>query len=248
MSASNELLPRQRPNLSLCLKFKQNVQRARFIALHEGCHAVAAHRLGYPAQDLVLIENGRIDARVKQSEETPPILYGSIACAGIVANALCDGSDETATVDVRDFLYATLLVTGAGMIPDGGRERIDINLHMLDRESVLAKMYETWRETVALTADPLNFGAAQAVACEALRHTNLEGTAIAGAIETAQPFTSPALPGRRHCVLMQAAFWEHLAEIFLSEILREDMSNLNALNRRPADPQPADPRMLGHGL
>lgn len=216
----SDLLPKQRPNLSLSLKYKQNVRKLRWVALHEASHAVAYYRHDIVVEKLVMVD--REDGRLRGAFVEVPFDqdyrgtrgYFVSVFAGIVANALCGvGTDGLTTDDVvkNDDIQMVLLsavhATGVPIIMD--EEKCHLDPTTIDRNAVMAKMHEVWRESVLLVTDPQNFGAIHAVANEALKHSSLDAAIIRRSIETAKPFMSIALPRRRDVVLAQVpAIWE----------------------------------------
>jgi hypothetical protein len=202
----SELLPRQRPTLSLSLKSKcDSVLHHRRCALHEACHAVAYVRGGVTVLGLEMLTpiegrygwSGGFYSRVLAGC-TPDDLKRGAGLTGLFAGT---ASDEICGVKFdADFVPADIL---------GVTEQARMAMPDADPTALMELLRSVWADAVRLIGSPAVFGQAHAVACQALRHTTLDADMIHEAIRTATPFSNAALLARRvDAVLAKQPCWE----------------------------------------
>jgi hypothetical protein len=187
------------------------------LALHEASHAVGHYRQGVSVRSLFMAERNprlptRFTAGVDIADPTTTGIVGALA--GPVANALCGANNDLSiSNDISQVMLAALIAAGANVqvhLTGDGCIACDFSrAGSIDRNAVVARIQEAWRETIMLVTDPQNFGAIHAVASEALKRSSLDAAAIKQAIESSRPYAPAALTKRRDFVLAQTpAIWE----------------------------------------
>lgn len=207
----SELLPRQRPSLSLSFKSKCNsVRHHRRCALHEASHAVAYVHGGLTVLGLEMLAptegrygcSGGFYSRVRAAGTLDDLKGGAGLVglfAGIAADEICDVKFDADFVpaDIQGLIEQVRVAT----MPDA------------DPTARLERLRSAWADAVKLIGGPGVFGQAHSVACQALRHTTLDADMIHEAIRTATPFSNTTLLARRvDAVLAKEPCWEGAIE------------------------------------
>lgn len=238
----NELLPKQRPNLSLSMKYKGS-RVIKALALHEAHHAfVRVHQgesvLGLnmaaiPPEtyggSIPLAQRTRFYAAVTLADNLPRESKLAGGIAGAVANELCGIGDGLAIEgDVQQAIFVALSTVMKSMsLVAAGEERsaFDVDCREpIDRSAIFERIRVAWCEAIEIVTDPQSFGAIHAIANAALKHTRLNVEQIKRLIETAEPFAAPLLQKRRAYILAKApAIWEREA----ATLIDNHLSGLN---------------------